>query len=46
MQNADLGIDSAVTGMPCISLNVLMIAWSKTIMNKKYQHWLSISNIR
>lgn len=35
MQNADLDIDSAVTGMPCISLNVLMIAWSKTVMNKK-----------
>lgn len=36
MQNTDLGIDSAVTDILCISLNILMIAWSKTIMNKTF----------
>jgi len=46
MQNTDLSIDSAITDMLCISLNVLMITRSKTIANKKYQRWLSIGNIR
>lgn len=46
MQNTDLGIDSALTDTLCISLNILMIARSKTITNKKHQHWLSVGNIR
>lgn len=36
MQTMYLGMDSALTDMPCISFNKQMIAQSKTVTNKKH----------